>query len=252
MFDQILQHWRVLLIICLRIVGSLILGLGIHYLIFTIAERHARRTHGILESSLIKHCRAPAKVILPIWVAYFFLPLIDVAPKYVSFFEHILSLTLVAAAAWLIIRITNVFEDSILNRVKGDTRNYLRTRKISTQIQVLRKVVAVVVTIIALAVILMSFSEVRSLGTSILASAGIAGIVLGLAAQRSIGNLIAGIQIVITEPIRIDDVVIAENEWGWIEEINLTYVVLRTWDSRRLILPVSYFLEKPFQNWIQF
>jgi small-conductance mechanosensitive channel len=249
MFDQILHHWRGFGTVALTVGGSLILGLGAHYLIFGIAGRHAKKTQAILESSLIKHCRAPSKVILPVWTAYFFLPLIEAAPKYVSVLERVLSLALIAAAAWLIINITSVLEDSILNRFKADTANYLRTRKISTQIQVFRKVVSVVVTIIALAIILMSFDKVRSLGASILASAGIAGIILGLAAQRSIGNLIAGIQIAITEPIRIEDVVIAENEWGWIEEINLTYVVVRSWDLRRLIFPVSYFLEKPFQNW---
>ena len=249
MFDQILHHWREFGTIALTVGGSLILGLGAHYLIFAIAGRHAKKTQAILESSLIKHCRGPSKVILPAWTAYFFLPLIEAAPKYVSVLERVLSLALIASAAWLIINITSVLEDSILNRIKADTANYLRTRKISTQIQVFRKVVSVVVTIITLAIILMSFDKVRSLGASILASAGIAGIILGLAARRSIGNLIAGIQIAITEPIRIEDVVIAENEWGWIEEINLTYVVVRSWDLRRLIFPVSYFLEKPFQNW---
>jgi len=100
-----------------------------------------------------------------------------------------------------------------------------------------------------LAAILMTFDKVRYLGTSLLASAGVAGIILGFAAQRSIGTLLAGIQIAITQPIRLDDVVIVENEWGRIEEITLTYVVVRIWDKRRLIVPTTYFIEKPFQNW---
>ena len=104
-------------------------------------------------------------------------------------------------------------------------------------------------TILALAAILMTFDKVRQLGASILASAGIAGIIVGLAAQRSIATLLAGIQIALTQPIRIDDVVIVENEWGRIEEITLTYVVVRIWDLRRLIVPITYFIEKPFQNW---
>jgi small-conductance mechanosensitive channel len=109
--------------------------------------------------------------------------------------------------------------------------------------------VIVVVGLLTLAAILMTFEKVRYLGTSILASAGIAGLIVGFAAQRSIATLLAGIQIAITQPIRIDDVVIVENEWGRIEEITLTYVVVRIWDLRRLILPITYFLEKPFQNW---
>lgn len=95
----------------------------------------------------------------------------------------------------------------------------------------------------------MTFDKVRQIGVSILASAGIAGIIIGFAAQRSLATLIAGIQIAITQPIRIDDVVIVENEWGWIEEITLTYVVIRIWDQRRLVVPITYFIERPFQNW---
>ena len=107
----------------------------------------------------------------------------------------------------------------------------------------------VVIGIIALATMLMTFDKVRQLGTSILASAGIAGIIIGMAAQRTIGTFLAGIQIAVTQPIRVDDVVIVENEWGRIEEITLTYVVVRIWDLRRLVLPITYFIEKPFQNW---
>jgi small-conductance mechanosensitive channel len=96
---------------------------------------------------------------------------------------------------------------------------------------------------------LMTFDRVRQLGTTILASAGVVGIVVGMAAQRTIATFIAGLQIAITQPIRVDDVVIVENEWGRIEEITLTYVVVRIWDLRRLIVPITYFIESPFQNW---
>jgi small-conductance mechanosensitive channel len=109
--------------------------------------------------------------------------------------------------------------------------------------------VVVVVCIIALATMLMTFPRIRQLGTTILASAGIIGIVVGMAAQRTIGTFIAGLQIAFTQPIRVDDVVIVENEWGRIEEITLTYVVVKIWDLRRLIVPITYFIEKPFQNW---
>jgi small-conductance mechanosensitive channel len=96
---------------------------------------------------------------------------------------------------------------------------------------------------------LMTFPRIKSLGTTILASAGIIGVVVGLAAQRTIGTFIAGLQIAFSQPIRVDDVVIVENEWGRIEEITLTYVVVKIWDLRRLIVPITYFIEKPFQNW---
>jgi len=103
--------------------------------------------------------------------------------------------------------------------------------------------------IVTASVILMMFEQLRVIGVSLLASAGIAGLILGFSAQKVLSNLFAGIQIAITQPIRLDDVVIVENEWGWIEEITLTYVVVKIWDLRRLIIPISYFIEKPFQNW---
>jgi small-conductance mechanosensitive channel len=249
MFKEILQDWGWLVAVAGTIGGALILGLGIHYLIFKVGGRLAQKTQRILENSLFKHCRGPSKVILPILVAYHFLPLVDVSPKYIGIFERILILLLIISVAWLIIKLTYVFEDVIVNQFKIDMEDTLKSKKIKTQIQVLRKVVVAIVAIFALAVILMSFEKVRYLGTSILASAGVIGIVVGVAAQRSVGTLLAGLQIAITEPICINDVVIVENEWGWIEEINLTYVVVRIWDLRRLVLPITYFLEKPFQNW---
>jgi hypothetical protein len=106
-----------------------------------------------------------------------------------------------------------------------------------------------IIGIFALASMLMVFDSVRQFGASILASAGIAGIVVGFAAQRSIATLLAGFQIALTQPIRVDDVVIVENEFGRVEEITLTYVVVRVWDLRRLVVPISYFIEQPFQNW---
>ncbi|HUV62320.1 MAG TPA: mechanosensitive ion channel domain-containing protein, partial [Sedimentisphaerales bacterium] len=125
----------------------------------------------------------------------------------------------------------------------------LRARKVHTQLRVLKRIVIIMVGLVALATMLMTFPKVRQLGTTILASAGIIGIVVGMAAQRTIAAFIAGLQIAFTQPIRVDDVVIVENEWGRIEEITLTYVVVRIWDLRRLIVPVTYFIEKPFQNW---
>ena len=149
----------------------------------------------------------------------------------------------------MLIKITFVIEDIILDQYKIDEKDNLRARKIYTQIQFLKRAAIIFIVILALGPILMTFDKVRQLGTSILASAGIISIIVGFAAQRSLGTLLAGFQIAITQPIRIDDVVIVENEWGKIEEITLTYVVVRIWDLRRLILPITYFLEKPFQNW---
>jgi small-conductance mechanosensitive channel len=156
---------------------------------------------------------------------------------------------MIAAVAWLLIRSVNILEDFLSERFRIDVADNLQARKIHTQLRVIKRIVTVIVVIIALGTMLMTFDRVRQLGTSILASAGIVGIIAGLAAQRSLATLFAGMQIAITQPVRIDDVVIVEGEWGRIEEITLTYVVLRIWDLRRLIVPITYFIEKPFQNW---
>src|SRR5690606_20403396 len=127
--------------------------------------------------------------------------------------------------------------------------NNLRERKIQTQIVFLRKLIITIIVIFALAIILLSFDNMRKIGAGLLTGVGVGGIIIGFAAQKSLGNLLAGFQIAFTQPIRIDDVLIVEGEWGKVEEINLTYVVVNIWDKRRLVLPIQYFIEQPFQNW---
>lgn len=152
-------------------------------------------------------------------------------------------------STWLMIRFFSI--STLIMGRKFDTskEDNLQERKIATQFNYIKKIINVVLWIIAISIILMSFEEVRKVGVSILASAGLTGLVIGFAAQKTISNLLAGFQIAFTQPIRMDDVVIVENEWGKIEEITLTYVVVKIWDERRLVLPLTYFIEKPFQNW---
>ena len=169
--------------------------------------------------------------------------------RYLGAIKQVFSLFFIGLVSWLLIKITSVLDDCVLSRFKVDEKDNLRARKIHTQLKVLKRIVIIVVAILALGTMLMTFEKVRQLGTTILASAGIIGIVVGMAAQRTIGTFIAGLQIAFTQPIRIDDVVIVENEWGRIEEITLTYVVVKIWDLRRLVVPITYFIEKPFQNW---
>jgi small-conductance mechanosensitive channel len=143
----------------------------------------------------------------------------------------------------------SVGEDLILSRYNINVEDNLKARKIYTQTHIIKRIIAVIIIIVAVALILLGFDSFRQIGAGILASAGLAGLVIGFAAQKIIGNFLAGIQIAFAQPIRVDDVVIVENEWGWIEEITLTYVVVRIWDLRRLVVPISYFIERPFQNW---
>lgn len=162
---------------------------------------------------------------------------------------HALTLGLIATLAWLVVCVVFVAQDTALRRYDVDVSDNLRARKMRTQVLVLRRVTVIVVTVLAGAAMLTTFHQVRALGTSLLASAGLIGLAAGTAARPTIANLAAGMQIAFSEPVRLDDVVVVEGEWGRIEEITLTYVVVRVWDSRRLVLPISYFVEKPFQNW---
>jgi len=163
--------------------------------------------------------------------------------------EVIGSILMIAAITWALIATIRLGKNRLLTRYDISVADNLHMRKLHTQYNILEKVIVFIIIVIALGITLMQFDAVRSIGISIFASAGIAGLILGLAAQKALGTILAGLQIAITQPIRLDDVVIVENEWGWIEEINLTYVVVRIWDKRRLVVPSTYFLERPFQNW---
>ena len=231
------------------VAGAALAGLFFHYLVFNGIMRIVRHTSPRWHESLGKHTKSVSRlifVLLAIFIALSFENMSESAHKIVN---DVYSIVLIIAAAWFLIKLTSVFETVILMRYNVDDKDNLEARKIYTQVRIIRKILIFLIGIVALSAILMSFDRFRRLGTGILASAGVAGIVIGFAAQRTLGNLLAGIQIAITQPFRLDDVVIVEKEWGRIEEITLTYVVMRIWDLRRMVLPISYFIEKPFQNW---
>lgn len=159
------------------------------------------------------------------------------------------SLALVAVA-WFVLRFIRLSAHFIEAKVAGEAgADEGRARGLRTQLAVMRRIVEAATYLLTASLLLLQFEAVRNVGVSLLASAGLAGLVLGLAAQKSISTLLAGIQLSVTQPVRIGDTVIVENEWGWIEEITLTYVVVKVWDLRRLVVPMSHFLDKPFQNW---
>ncbi|NJL11917.1 MAG: mechanosensitive ion channel [Microscillaceae bacterium] len=150
----------------------------------------------------------------------------------------------------LIIRRSIVVVREVLADYLNDEKaNNLNSRKLLTQYRMLERIASFIVILLALAFILLTFDSIRQVGVGLLTSAGVLGIVIGFAAQKSIANVVAGIQLAFAQPIRLDDVVIVENEWGRIEEVTLTFVVVKLWDERRLVVPVNYFIEKPFQNW---
>jgi small-conductance mechanosensitive channel len=162
---------------------------------------------------------------------------------------HALSIGSIVGVAWLMLRGFAFVESVIHLRYKDAERANIEARRVATNVSLIRKILNVLVIILAISGVLMTFDTVRQIGLSILASAGLAGVVIGFAAQRSLQTLIAGIQIAIAQPVRLDDVVVVENETGRIEEITLTYVVVRLWDQRRIIVPITWFIDKPFQNW---
>ncbi len=155
----------------------------------------------------------------------------------------------VVSIAWAIIAVVRIAKNQLLKNYDITVADNLKSRKVYTQYNILERILIFIIIIISVGIVLMLFEGFRSVGVSIFASAGIAGLIIGLAAQKALGSILAGLQIAITQPIRLDDVVIVENEWGWIEEINLTYVVVRIWDKRRLVVPSTFFLDRPFQNW---
>jgi len=177
------------------------------------------------------------------------LPLLRLPENWTWVTQKGLGILLIVALSVLIIRGVNAIQGALMSRHRLDVQDNLSARKIYTQISLIRKIIVTAVVILATGSVLMLFNPVRQFGTSILASAGIASIVIGFAAQKTLGNVLAGIQIALTQPLLIDDIVVVEGEFGQIEEITLTYVTVRTWDLRRLVLPITYFVEKPFQNW---
>ncbi|MEZ5104212.1 MAG: mechanosensitive ion channel [Draconibacterium sp.] len=169
--------------------------------------------------------------------------------EYSDVTQRIGSILLIVCLSWSIIASIRVVKRIFLEQYDTSAEDNLRSRKFQTQFNLLERIIVFLIIIISIGLILMLFDNVKRIGISLFASAGIAGIIIGFAAQRIIGLVIAGLQIAITQPIRLDDVVIIEGEWGRIEEITLTYVVVNIWDKRRLIVPTTYFFEKPFQNW---
>lgn len=202
-----------------------------------------------LAELLLRYVGRPAIWFLPLIAVSAAQPLLELPDAHVALLEHLVSLFFVTIVTWLCANQFYVLEAYVAHRNPFEVRDNLKARKVHTQVRVIRQIGVVVVVLLGVSVGLLSFEPVRQIGTALLAGAGVAGLIIGLAAQRTLGLILSGLQLAITQPIRLDDVLIAEGEWGKVEEITITYVVLRIWDQRRLVLPCSYFLEKPFQNW---
>lgn len=242
-----ISAWKNLGASAVILLAALACGFVIHGVLFGILGRVFRGTPWGKKAP--SYTGKPSRILFPLLIINLVAPVLVLPERYLVFLNHIINILFIGSLSYLFVSLIRLLRDFLLSRHDIQAADNLRARKIYTQVHVLEKVLLSIVAVISIAFILTTFDSIRQIGVSLLASAGIAGIIIGVAAQRSIGTLLAGIQVALTQPIRLDDVVIVEGEWGRIEEITLTYVVVRIWDLRRLVLPITYFIEKPFQNW---
>ena len=224
---------------------ALIVGLIFYNIVVFVLKRVAFKETRILH----KHLKSSLRFLIPAICVIIALPLLRFPQRIQILVSHIVNIWMIGALGWFSIKIVHLIREFILIRYDIGAKDNLNARRIYTQVRVIAHIITAIIVVLTISLIMMTYPKFRQIGVSLLASAGIAGIILGFAAQKTLGNLVAGIQIALAQPIRLDDVVIVEGEWGWIEEITLTYVVVRIWDLRRLVVPISYFIEKPFQNW---
>ena len=242
---QWLPDWLVTLII---LALAILLATLCYRILFRILTRMVAN-RDLFWRSLVERGAAPIRLVMIIIALVFGTALSPLTTEEAQVLWRLLTVGTIICIAWMSYTALYIWSTIHMRRFKLDAEDNLMARKHITQSRILVKVSKILIIVIAVAAVLMTFDAVRQYGVSLLASAGAAGIVAGLALQPLLKNLFAGIQLAITQPIRIDDAVIVEGEWGNVEEITSTYVVIRVWDWRRLIIPLSYFIEKPFQNW---
>jgi small-conductance mechanosensitive channel len=243
------ETWRALAVDGGLVLGAIVFAYVVHYMAYLAASKLAQRTRGVGDNALVTYSRRPARVILTILALFLILPSLNIPEEIQNSIQLLLTLGLTAAVGWLAAGLTRVITDVIHHRYDIAADDNLVARQMHTRARVIQRVLVAVIVVVTVCLMLMSIPSIRQIGVTLFASAGVAGLVIGMAARPALSNLIAGLQLAMTEPIRIDDVVIVEGEWGWIEEIRTTYVVVRIWDLRRLVVPLSYFIEHPFQNW---
>jgi small-conductance mechanosensitive channel len=237
------------LVLVVSILIAVLAGLVIHRVLYWALERMADRGHSVFAEAVIRRTCRPASFILPLLAILATVPNLALPENWPVPVLRVTGLVTIGAIAWAIITTIQLWSDLVVARHRIDVEDNLLARQLGTRVDILTRAAVIVVIIIAVGMELMTFPEVRTIGTTLLASAGLAGIVVGLAARPLFENLVAGIQLALTQPIRIDDVVVIETQFGRIEEIHSTYVVVRLWDLRRLVVPLTYFINTPFENW---
>lgn len=241
----LLPNW---LIAAALVGGGIILALVANAMIVTTI----RNTLGVRHPktrSLLTRSKGPLRLSLIVLALSFVVRVAPIGDRTATIFANLLNVAFITLLGWTAVTGVEIVSEVYLRRFKLDAEDNLLARKHVTQVGILKRAADTLIVIMTVAAALMTFEEVRQYGVSLFASAGVAGLAIGLAARPLLSNLIAGIQIAVAQPIRLDDVVFLEGEYGTIEEITTTYVVIKLWDWRRMVVPLSYFIEKPFQNW---
>jgi small-conductance mechanosensitive channel len=236
---------KALTILAIAAAVGLLIALTISFVVRRVGSLDRTRLLGAID----RRCAVPLRVLLPLVGMLLVVPSVGGLAGLPALLPRVLSIAAIAATGWLAVRAVHALVDHVAATHRIDHADNFAARQVQTQTRLLARVAVVVIVIATAAGMLLAIPGARHIGVSLFASAGIAGLAAGLAARPALGNLIAGIQIALTQPIRLEDAVVVEGEWGWIEEINMTFVVVRIWDLRRLVLPISYFIETPFQNW---
>jgi small-conductance mechanosensitive channel len=241
----ILPSW---LIATALVIAGLLLALLAHAVIVQTMRRTLGARHPRIRA-LLTNSKGPLRLGLMVLALSFVVRIAPISDNAAAALGGILNVAFIALLGWVALTAVQISSQIYLQQFRLDTEDNLLARKHVTQVRILKRAIDVLIVIMTVGAALMSFEEVRQYGVSLFASAGVAGLAIGLAARPLLSNLIAGIQIAVTQPIRLDDVVIVEGEYGTVEEITTTYVVIKLWDWRRMVVPLSHFIEKPFQNW---
>lgn len=230
---------------------SLLFALAVAYVVYRLGRRVLRRIVSPFAKlrGFLAHIEQPLGAILMLLGMHAALNNADDSLRAIDAVRHLSSLLLLAAFTWLAVQAIRGGSAAVIGSYPIDIADNLDARKIHTQTRVISQILISLAGLLGFSFMLMSFPQIRQIGLSLLASAGVLGLAAGMAARPVLANLISGLQLALTQPIRLDDVVIVENEWGRIEEITSTYVVVRIWDDRRMIVPLQWFVEHPFQNW---
>ncbi len=235
--------------IVLPVLGALLLGWLVHAGLRRLGRHYRRHADQPLRARIALVVAPPASIAVPLSFLAVAVAATPLPEAWVGTIRHLLAIGVLLCLTWMAVRAVRAVERRVVREHPIDAADNLQARRVLTQTRVVSGVVQGAIVMVGVALALMTFPAIRQLGTTLLASAGDIGLVAGIAAKPVFGNLIAGLQIALAQPIRLDDVVIVEGEWGRIEDITLTYVVVRVWDLRRLVVPITYFIEQPFQNW---